>query len=58
MTTKVIIQFPDNNHAQEIEVYCQSPDSSIEYLLTTLKQGESTEQYVHAMQNLLIVERL
>jgi hypothetical protein len=58
MTTRVMITYPEPGHAPEVGVYVHSPDGSIEYLLTKLKAGESTEQYVHSGQELLIKEIL
>jgi len=58
MTTRVIIELPDNNHADEIDIFTMDKNGLLISILATLKQGERTEQYVHSGQDLVIVERM
>lgn len=59
MTTRVVITYPEPGHAPEVEVYGRTPNyGGLESLLATLKPGESTEQYVHSHQDLVIKEVL
>ena len=62
MTTKVVITYPEPGHSEAVEVYARNgalDGNEIEYLVATLKPGQSIEQYVvHGNQDLVIKEVL
>lgn len=63
MTTKVFILYPeDGSHASAVEIYATGDalghtGDRRPALLARLKPGESTHQYVHSGQQLLVCEK-
>lgn len=60
MTTRVRITYPtDGTHAPEVEVRGVYPHNTgvDQTLLATLKPGQTTDQYVHFNQHIMIVEK-
>jgi len=57
MTTKVIITYPEPGHAPSVNVMAWPASGPAQgYILATLKPGESTAQYVHSGQRIMIEE--
>lgn len=59
MTTKVTIELPIGSHAPAIKVFALQRGAHVQtepQLLAVLERGESTEQYVHFEQDILIKE--